>query len=180
MAKKNRFLRLERVAQARTPDGEPVQTLGQLKVVDGYEILYRCVCIELPWKRNKRFESCIPTGEYGLWKLARSPAFSYEHFWVGPPGDRPVPNRERIKVHVANFYWQLEGCIAPGVSFKLLDDDNRLDVTSSERTLKNLLSYLPERTKLEVTDRSYPELRAMMRAVVPSEVDLDLAKSISV
>jgi len=66
-----------------------------------------CGCIELPWKDNRRYISCIPEGRYRLIKRMH-PRWG-EQLAVGN-----VPNREGILFHPANHALQdLQGCIAP-------------------------------------------------------------------
>ena len=66
-----------------------------------------CACIELPWRHNRRFVSCIPTGRYRLVKR-RHPR------WGVQLAVANVPDREGILFHPANdALSQLQGCIAP-------------------------------------------------------------------
>jgi|SRR5690554_4264991 hypothetical protein len=63
--------------------------------------------IELPWKQNRRSESCIPEGVYTL-RERYSPQFG-RHLEVVN-----VPNRDLILFHPANdARRELRGCIAP-------------------------------------------------------------------
>ena len=63
--------------------------------------------IELPWKDNKRNESCIPEGTYTL-KPRWSKRFGH-HLLVCK-----VPDRSLILIHPANNAQnELEGCLAP-------------------------------------------------------------------
>ena len=72
--------------------------------VDGQVI---CHTIELPWKGNKRMESCIPEGVYRL-KRRFSPKFQH-HFEL-----EGVSQRSYILIHPANHALrELKGCIAP-------------------------------------------------------------------
>lgn len=70
---------------------------------------YFCDTLELPWKDNKAFLSCIPEGEYSLKK----------HF---SPERRElcllvvqVQDRKAIEIHEANQVSELKGCIAVGI-----------------------------------------------------------------
>lgn len=66
-----------------------------------------CACIELPWRHNRRFISCIPEGRYRLVKR-RHPR------WGTQLAVANVPGREGILFHPANnALTQLQGCIAP-------------------------------------------------------------------
>lgn len=75
------------------------------------EITYRhrtvCACIELPWRGNRRYISCIPEGRYRLVKRMHPR-------WGEQLAVANVPDREGILLHPANdALSQLQGCIAP-------------------------------------------------------------------
>lgn len=86
---------------------------------------FKAVCLELPWRGNKRSLSCAPAGEYTFRWRTDSPKHGacYEE-WDDPatPQREDVPNRDNIQIHSANFAgdsekgWvkQLDGCIALG------------------------------------------------------------------
>lgn len=66
-----------------------------------------CACIELPWRYNRRFISCIPEGRYRLVKRMHPR-------WGEQLAVANVPGREGILIHPANdALTQLQGCIAP-------------------------------------------------------------------
>jgi len=66
-----------------------------------------CACIELPWRDNRRFVSCIPEGRCRLVKRMHPR-------WGEQLAVANVPNREGILLHPANdALTQLQGCIAP-------------------------------------------------------------------
>ena len=66
-----------------------------------------CECIELPWRNNKRFISCIPEGRYRLVKRMHPR-------WGEQLAMANVSGREGILIHPANdALTQLQGCIAP-------------------------------------------------------------------
>lgn len=66
-----------------------------------------CNTIELPWRNNRRWVSCIPEGRYRLIRR--------EHFKHGDQlAVANVPDRSGILIHPANFaITELQGCIAP-------------------------------------------------------------------
>ncbi len=104
------------------------------------------VTMELPWKDNKRQQSCIPPDEY--WVEIRDGAavgskFKYLHFHI-----KDVPNRDWILIHIANFVRQLLGCIAPGMSLADIDGDGNIDVTNSQKALERIVACMPEKFKL--------------------------------
>lgn len=79
--------------------------------------------LELPWKNNTPFVSCIPAGRYLLKKefLAGHPHM-HEKFgrwfdWL--PMYDGVPGRSACFVHLANKPADILGCTAPGMSMSL-------------------------------------------------------------
>jgi hypothetical protein len=73
--------------------------------------------IERPWKDNQQIISCIPTG---IWVCERDMYYGgdgvggkqdYECFEI-----RDVPDREEIKLHIANYVRQVVGCIGIGLT----------------------------------------------------------------
>ena len=93
-------------------------------------------CIERGWRDNHSNISCVPEGVYEL-KLEHSPRFR-KNLWelYG------VPNRSECKFHAANYWSQLNGCIALGVKHKDVDGDGDPDVTSSRVTMKKFHSIM--------------------------------------
>lgn len=108
------------------------ETLGEGQVGD-----FKFVTLELPWKNNQRKVSCIPPGTYKGVKRT-SPKYGL-HVHI-----LDVPGRDLILMHNANYVTQLEGCIAVGESVKDINADGTLDVTNSVKTLKKLVSLLPD------------------------------------
>lgn len=96
-----------------------VCTLGVLRLGDSY-----WQTIERPWIPDPSGlpgglagRSCAPVGTYDLvlhdseahpetWALV-NPALGITHFGPSP--------RSAILIHVANYAWELRGCIAPGL-----------------------------------------------------------------
>ena len=114
-----------------------VQTTGILSVIDDDVIIYTCKTLELPWKENEKNISCIPPGKYPI-KHRESKKYG-KHLHV-----TKVPKRTYILVHSANFFHQLQGCIAVGKEFIHIDDDKQVDINESRLTLKRLISLLAE------------------------------------
>jgi hypothetical protein len=59
-----------------------------------------------------------------------------------------VPNRDMILIHFSNFHSDLLGCIAPGKGLKDINNDGRLDVTSSKQAMKEILTVMPNEFEL--------------------------------
>lgn len=70
-----------------------------------------CYSLELPWKDNKRKESCIPEGTYKLIYLPNgSPKFQYPCFLL-----EGVTGRTGIMIHIINEPKDTLGCIGFGL-----------------------------------------------------------------
>lgn len=66
-----------------------------------------CYTIECPWLNNQRQISCIPEGNYNLFKR-------YSKKWGWHLEIKEVINRSLILIHPANHALkELQGCIAP-------------------------------------------------------------------
>lgn len=108
--------------------------------------------LELPWKNNKQSISCIPTGAYKCKILdtpeeLRTSRFDYKHISI-----ENVPKRSGIKIHIANFVSQLKGCIAPGETTVDFNNDGKLDVTNSGKTLEKMIKELPQEFSLLIVN----------------------------
>lgn len=119
------------------------QTLGELNVYSGIERLFSCKTLELPYVMNLTGISCIPKGNYTV--VPRYSDKYKNHYHV-----LDVHNRTHILIHVGNYKTQTEGCILIGESFAYINDDELLDISSSRKTLKELIKVAPEGFKLDV------------------------------
>jgi len=94
-------------------------TLGNLMSDDG-EIA--CFTLERAWLDNRPSVSCVPAGEY---ELVPHHGTKYQDTWalrgrtVSPVPD-PSKERSAILLHPANYHHQIQGCIAPGYSAKMV------------------------------------------------------------
>lgn len=125
----------------------PEETKGTLFVMKGAKKLLELVCLELAWRNNQSYISCIPEGVYICRKLIR------------PNGQRAisvtnVKNRTAILIHIANFAAgkkiDLEGCIAPGMYFEDLNTDGYIDSAQSTQAMNILMEVLPDKFKLYI------------------------------
>jgi hypothetical protein len=119
------------------------QTLGQLVIVQGNEIIHQCVTLELPWRLNGRRISCIPTGAYTVKKRTSQKYGS--HFHV-----TNVKGRDWILIHHGNYYSDIQGCILVGSHHKDINKDGHLDVVNSKKEMKKLNDKLPATFQLEI------------------------------
>lgn len=107
------------------------QTLGNCTVFDeNGKPLFTSLSLERGWRNNQPNVSCIPKGEYPV-KLEYSNRFKKELWEI-----YGVPNRSECKFHAANYWFQLNGCIALGRTLADINNDGYNDVTSSGATMK--------------------------------------------
>lgn len=110
------------------------QTLGSIIMLTGNDI-WMAKSLELPWDKNINDISCIPVGNYRcIWSrstrlslIAGHDVYTYEVLGV--------PNRSGIRIHSANYFFELKGCIAMGSVFKDINLDRQLDVVHSGNTV---------------------------------------------
>lgn len=98
-----------------------VETLGTLTYNN-----FTCRTLERPYKGNTPNISAVPKGSY-LCKYTfslRLLRYTYEL--------QNVPNRSGIRIHTANYFSQLLGCIALGTDLSDINKDNQLDVINSK------------------------------------------------
>lgn len=107
------------------------ETLGVLTYGD-----FSCKTLERPWKDNKPNISCIPKGEY-ICKYTFSPKFMKFTYQI-----MNVPNRSGIRIHSANFFFDLLGCISLGDSYKDFNSDGEVDLLNSRATIKKFETLL--------------------------------------
>lgn len=148
-------------------DGNKIQTIGELTLYKDdskADLLFNCKTLERGWVRNVKDVSCIPPAPTEIcsykWRLVEySPMFSYKHIHI-----LDVPNRTGIKIHKANKYQQLLGCVAVGMRFGYLSgDDDVLDVLESREAMEKLVKSLTT-TEGTITIHS----KVNQRARVPS------------
>lgn len=112
---------------------------------------------ERAWRYNRRFQSCIPDGSYNL---VSHDSDKYPRSWalVGPGVshvEMPGIARYTCLLHVANWPWELEGCIAPGSSIRWMEDaQGRAGqaVADSGTTLRKIDEFLSgqNRPRIEI------------------------------
>jgi hypothetical protein len=115
------FRTLNLVALKRKTD-DGVQTLGNL---------LKWVTLERPWKNNVPNTSCVPKGIYRVhysWSV-KFLKYTYELL--------NIPNRSGIRIHSANFYSELLGCISLGTDYSDINHDTKLDILNSRISVSN-------------------------------------------
>lgn len=118
------------VTITRTMD-DGIQALGDLNIGS-----FNCKTLERPWKNNQVNISCIPKGTYHC-----SYTFSLSHLgWTY--AIQNVPGRSGIRIHSANYYTDLEGCIGLGSGYKDINNDREVDIINSKATVAAFIQAL--------------------------------------
>lgn len=124
-------------------------SLGTCIVVnEENERVFKGVSLERGWMDNKKNISCIPACKYDVF-LEWSPKFG-KFLWE----IYNVPGRRECKFHSANFWKQLNGCIALGKYEANLDGDPVMDIAHSRITMDRFHKAMGNdiRAKLVVID----------------------------
>lgn len=119
------------------------QTIGQMLIVDGDNVVTGFPTLELPWLNNKRNISCIPSGVYTCVKR-KSPSQGM-CFWI-----KDVPGRDWILIHKGNYHTNIKGCMLVGTFLKDINKDGYVDVSRSIYTISKMLDILPDSFKIEI------------------------------
>lgn len=122
---------------------QTIQTLGGIISTSTPELgVFVARSMELPWKNNENNISCIPPGIYTC-KYTRSNRMSLEKGYdVFTYEIMNVPNRAGIRIHSANYFFQLKGCCAVGDANKDINLDGNLDIIHSGDTVKRFVEYM--------------------------------------
>lgn len=86
-------------------------TFGKLRYKN-----FECYTVERPWENNTPYVSCVPPGIYPI-KPSRFNKGNYPCWEL-----EQVPNRTLIKIHRANTYHDVQGCIGLGEKLGCLGD----------------------------------------------------------
>lgn len=115
-------------------------TYGVLVVIDNGNPAFSCPTIE-------NAEKSFPDGDYDI-VFEYSTRFN-KHLWEL----KGIPGRGEIKVHAANYYNQLEGCIGVGLSMSDINKDGVMDIAESGKALAKFHYYMaPDQSaKISVT-----------------------------
>ncbi len=137
---------IEELLIERYSHGEK-QTIGNLLgLSESGRSLFNCGTLELPWLDNQNKISCIPIGDYIVKKR-----YSKKYGWHLHVQD--VGNRTYILIHSGNYYTQILGCVLVG-KLGFINDDDIVDVGSSKKTLKKLISLIDkDEIKLTIVNR---------------------------
>jgi len=127
----------------------PDYTKALLYVLKGIEEVFNCFTLELPYRNNEPFISCIPAGTYKCEKVT-SPKHGYCILVTG------VPGRSQILFHPFNFaagtLIETKGCIGPGSGFADINADGYPDIINSKITMLHLMGILSPEFYLTILD----------------------------
>ena len=119
-----------RTIKIKRLDQDSNQTIGICSVHDeNGKLLFSATSMERGWRNNESNVSCVPTGSYPL-KLEYSSRFKTKLWEL-----KDVPNRSECKFHAANYWFQLNGCIALGQRLIDMNKDGYCDITNSKATM---------------------------------------------
>lgn len=110
------------------------ETLGEIICYNGVNEI-KLKTLELPWLDNKPSISCIPTGTY-VCKFTRSLKFPNGTYEV-----KNVNGRSGIRIHIGNYYNQIQGCILIGTSLTDINKDGQIDTVSSTVAFNTMNSF---------------------------------------
>ena len=121
------------------------QTLGKCTVYDeNNKPIFSALSLERGWRNNMNNISCVPLGRYPL-ILEFSNRFQTDLWEL-----KNVPNRSECKFHSANYWFQLNGCIALGRSLADINKDGYNDITASRSTMRAFHNAMGNDTRAEV------------------------------
>jgi len=130
----------------RTTKRNSKQTIGKFMVLSNEgTILYSENCLERGWLNNKVRESCIPPGKYPI-VLEMSAAWKKELWEI-----KNVPGRSECKIHLSNYWHEINGCIALGLGVKDINRDGLLDMTNSKNAVKSFHAAMGDQRRAYIT-----------------------------
>lgn len=114
------------------------ETLGILTARNG-SATFSCKTLELPYIGNMANVSCIPKGDYQVKYTfsLRLLKYTYEIQNTYP--------RSGIRIHSANYFSDLLGCIALGDSLVDINKDGEIDVANSKATIKLFEDFMQKK-----------------------------------
>ena len=110
---------------------------GLLSVIDKDLIVFNCRTIE-------NLSRLCADGVYGI-KFEWSPRFEMNLWEL-----KGVPGRSEIKIHIANYWEQLEGCVGVGQNHQDIDGDGDIDLGASALALRAFHNAMKEISESEI------------------------------
>lgn len=124
---------------------ETKQTLGKFYLFKGLKEVFSCYVLELPDRNNQTSISRINAGRY---KCVRR--WSQKYGWHYILED--VEGRSFILIHFGNYYIDTRGCLLFGNGIADINKDGFRDVTSSKKTMRQLLQIAPKEFYLTINE----------------------------
>lgn len=120
-------------------------TFGAWCDAEGYPLMSS---LERPWLDNIPFKSCIPAGKYQCVRVSTGLKAVHKAGYEETFEVMDVPGRDLIRVHPANWYDELEGCLSTGTRFGYIH--GRPAVKSSVAAFKEWMQMLEAETRFEL------------------------------
>ena len=121
------------------------QSLGICSIFDELNRpIFSAISLERGWLDNKSNISCVPKGTYTV-VLEYSNHFKKELWEL-----KGVPGRSECKFHEANYWYQLQGCIALGQRLLDLDSDGYYDISNSRPTMVSFHKALENERQVDL------------------------------
>ena len=122
------------------------QTIGNCTVFDENEKpIFSSISLERGWRNNEKNVSCVPKGTYKV-VLEYSPRFNTDLWEL-----KGVVDRSECKFHSANYWHQLNGCVALGLKLTDINNDGYVDITNSRDTMSEFHKALSGSTEALLT-----------------------------
>lgn len=136
------------------------QVKGEIYVYHENKELTRVKSLELPWKENEVFLSCIPAGLYKGRRII-SEKFG-PVIWI-----MDVPGRTEILQHILNYIGSDNpstndpdslGCIGPGMRYKDITGDGIVELVQSKKAHWEVLNNFDEGEEFDVIIKGIDDL----------------------
>jgi len=121
------------------------QSLGVCSIFDEQnKPVFSALSLERGWLNNQSNISCVQKGHYTV-VLEYSNKFKKDLWEL-----KGVLNRAECKFHAANYWHQLNGCIALGNRLFDMDKDGYFDVSNSNQTMASFHKALENYTRVDL------------------------------
>ena len=127
-------------------------SLGTFYVYDGRKQIFKKESLERGWVNNQNRTSCLPELDTTI-VLEYSDKFNTELWELKDTGPR-----SECKVHWANFWYELNGCIGIGNNRKKIDGDPIMDITSSRNAVREFHEIMGNDRIARIHIRNVPDL----------------------
>lgn len=121
-------------------------TIGRFQIYNSSaKLIFEAITLELPYRKNEKNISCIPTGYYEV--IKRVSEKYGECFQL-----QNVANRAGILIHTGNFYRDTKGCILLGSSVEFMNDYTKTHLLQSQQAMKKLNSLKLQNFTLKIQE----------------------------